>query len=113
MGEMILRFVVGGLIVCIFSGISEVLKPKSFSGLFGAAPTVALATLGLTYLTQGAEHAAIEGRSMIAGGAAFVAYASVVSRTLMRSRTSSVTITGAAWALWLCVAIGLWAIWLR
>jgi len=29
------------------------LKPKSFAGLFGTAPSVALATLGLTILVDG------------------------------------------------------------
>ena len=113
MGQMAVRFLVGGLVVSLFAVIGEVLKPKSFAGLFGAAPSVAVATLGLAFLTKGGEHAAIEGRSMIAGGAAFVAYAALVSRTLMRSRINSLISTAASWALWLAVAVGLWAMWLR
>jgi len=113
MGEMVARFLLGGAIVSIFAAIAEVLKPKSFAGLFGAAPSVALATLSLAYMKHGGEHAAVEGRSMIAGGAAFVAYAALVSRTLMRSRINSLITTAASWALWLAVAVGIWAIWLR
>ena len=113
MSEMIARFFLGGANVCIFAAVSKMLKPKSFAGLFGAAPTVALATLGLAYVTHGGGYAATEGRSMILGGAAFVTYAAVVSRTLMRSRVSAFIMTGAVWALWLSVAVGLWAMWLR
>jgi hypothetical protein len=39
---------VGGVVVSLFAILGDTLKPKSFAGLFGAAPSVALATLGLT-----------------------------------------------------------------
>jgi hypothetical protein len=45
--ELVFRFFIGGCIVSIFAVIAEVLKPKGFAGLFAAAPSVALATLGL------------------------------------------------------------------
>jgi hypothetical protein len=38
--------------------IADVLKPKGFAGLFGAAPSVALATLALTIATLGKLYAA-------------------------------------------------------
>ena len=60
------------------------LKPKSFAGLFGAAPSVALATLGLTVATEGPSYAATEARSMMAGAVAFFFYASLVSWIMMR-----------------------------
>ena len=59
--------------------MSDLLKPKSFAGLFGAAPSVALATLGLTAASEGAHYAAIEARSMMAGAIAFFVYASFTS----------------------------------
>ena len=49
-----------------FAVFGTVLKPKSFAGLFGAAPSVALATLALTVATDGKSYAAIEARSMLA-----------------------------------------------
>ena len=61
---------VGGLIVSLFAAFGDLLKPKSFAGLFAAAPSVALATLGLTMLTNAPLYAATESRSMIAGAAA-------------------------------------------
>ena len=45
--ELIFRFIVGGLVVSFFAVIGDMLKPKSFAGLFAAAPSVALATLGV------------------------------------------------------------------
>ncbi len=47
MAQYLFRFLVGGAIVSVFACLGDVLKPKSFAGLFGAAPSVALATLGL------------------------------------------------------------------
>ena len=46
MMDLVLRFVIGGLVVSSFAVLGDMLKPKSFAGLFGAAPSVALATLG-------------------------------------------------------------------
>jgi hypothetical protein len=73
--DWVVRFLIGGTIVSVFALIGDVLKPKGFADLFGAAPSVALATLGLTIATQGKVYAAIEARSMVAGAAAFFLYA--------------------------------------
>ena len=48
MSEILLRFLIGGAVVSAFALLGDLFKPKSFAGLFGAAPSVALATLGLT-----------------------------------------------------------------
>jgi hypothetical protein len=45
MTEYVVRFLVGGAVVSAFAMLGDVLRPKSFAGLFGAAPSVALATL--------------------------------------------------------------------
>ena len=73
--QLFLRFVAGGALVSLFAVLGDVLKPKGFAGLFAAAPSVALATLSLTILTDGKSYAATEARSMIAGALAFCAYA--------------------------------------
>ena len=46
MSQIPIRFLIGGVVVSVFAIVGDVLKPKSFAGLFGAAPSVALATLG-------------------------------------------------------------------
>ena len=80
MKELIFRFLVGGALVSVFAFIGDIVRPKSFAGLFGAAPSIALATLGLTIATEGRNYAAIEALSMVAGSVAFFMYASVVSK---------------------------------
>jgi len=47
MTDVMIRFLIGGIVVSSFALLSEVFQPKSFAGLFGAAPSIALATLGL------------------------------------------------------------------
>jgi hypothetical protein len=39
-----LRFLAGGIAVSAFATLGDTLRPKSFAGLFGAAPSIALAT---------------------------------------------------------------------
>lgn len=107
MTQIFIRFLVGGTVVSLFALIGDVLKPKSFAGLFGAAPSVALATLGLTVASQGASYAAIEARSMMAGAAAFFLYASCVSWVLMRYRFKALGVTLAAMPLWFAVSFAL------
>jgi hypothetical protein len=41
--QILIRFLIGGAVVSVFALIGDVLKPKSFAGLFGAAPSVAVA----------------------------------------------------------------------
>ena len=56
MGDIIIRFLIGGLFVTAFAMIGDLFKPKSFAGIFGAAPSVALATLALTLSKNGVLH---------------------------------------------------------
>src|SRR5438270_6783094 len=88
MSILLLRMLIGGLIVSAFCVLSDVLRPKRFAGLFGAAPSVALATLALTIKSQGKVYAATEAHSMIMGAVAFFAYSCVVCAALMRARWS-------------------------
>jgi hypothetical protein len=41
--EYALRFLAGGIAVSAFAALGDALRPKSFAGLFGAAPSIALA----------------------------------------------------------------------
>jgi hypothetical protein len=113
MTQILFRFVVGGLIVSFFAVLGDALKPKSFAGLFGAAPSVALATLGLTILTDGKSYAALEARSMIAGALSFCLYAAVCSRLIMKNKVPAATATISGLALWVFLALGAWAMILR
>jgi hypothetical protein len=108
MAEIVIRFLVGGLVVTSFSTLADVLRPKSFAGLPGAAPSVALATLGLTIHHDGRAYAALEGRSMIAGAIAFFVYALTVSWLLRRYRPSATLAASSVIPVWFVVSFGLW-----
>jgi uncharacterized membrane protein (GlpM family) len=111
--EWLVRFLAGGAIVSIFALAADVLKPKGFAGLFGAAPSVALATLGLTIASQGKLYAATEARSMIAGAVAFLLYALGCVYFIGRRHLKAAPTTVALLAIWLIGALGLWAAFLR
>ena len=113
MKEIIVRFLIGGVAVSFFSVMGDVFKSKSFAGLFGAAPSVALATLGIAIVKEGREFAAIEAHSMIAGSIAFFVYTSAVSWVLMRQTVSALSVTTTFLLLWAAVGFGLWYLWLR
>ena len=108
MEDILIRFLVGGLVVSFFSIFAEVLRPKSFAGLLGAAPSVALATLGLTIRHDGKQYAAFEARSMLMGAAAFFVYAIAVSWLLRRCRPSALGAALGAMPIWFIVSLGLW-----
>ena len=111
--QIMIRFVVGGFVVSAFALIGDLLKPKSFAGLFGAAPSVALATLGLTVASDGAAYASGEARSMMAGAVALFVYASLVSWVLMRYKSKALWVTLCTVPAWFAVAFGLWCALLR
>jgi hypothetical protein len=75
-----------------FALLADVVKPKSFAGLFGGAPSVALATLSLTILKNGTGYAAMEARSMMIGAVAFLIYACCVGRVLLRGKFRAWTV---------------------
>lgn len=113
MQDTLLRFLIGGLVVSFFAALGDIFRPKSFAGLFGAAPSIALATLGLTILHEGKSYASTEARSMILGAAAFFFYASVVSFLLMRYRRPALRVTVYALPVWFGISFGLYMLFER
>jgi hypothetical protein len=107
--DLIIRFVVGGLVVSAFAVLGSLFKPASFAGLFGAAPSVALATVTLAVLKNGRAYAAVESRSMLAGAVAMGVAAWIVCQLMMRRNIHALPATLCAIAGWFAVAFGLWA----
>jgi len=99
---------IGGTVVCLFAELADIFQPKSFAGLFGAAPSVALASLGIAVWKDGRILAATEARSMVAGAAAFSVYAFLCSRMLMRRKHSALAIALAMMPVWFGVAFTLY-----
>jgi Protein of unknown function (DUF3147) len=107
MTEYVIRFLIGGLVVSSFALLGEIFRPKSFAGIFGAAPSIALATIGLTIANQGKAYAAAEAHSMIFGAIAFFVYACAASFVLMRYKLPALTTTIALIPIWFGVSFGL------
>src|SRR3984885_5790029 len=107
MTEYVLRFLVGGVVVSAFAMLGDMLRPKSFAGLFGAAPSVALATLGIAVHRYGADYAAQQPWSGTAGAIALPVYGFVVCQLLIRTRLRAAAATFLSLAVWLVVAFGL------
>jgi len=109
--ELLFRFLVGGVFVSLFAALSDLFKPQSFAGLFGAAPSIALATLGLAIFREGRVYAAIEAHSMEAGAIAFLLYAACASGLMMRRHVRALAASSLALIVWAAAAFGLWLAW--
>jgi uncharacterized membrane protein (GlpM family) len=105
--QWLVRFLVGGAIVSLFAVAGDVLRPKGFAGLFGAAPSVALATLALTTLREGTQYAALEARSMILGAIALAVYTSGCAYLMAKRHVKVSTASVGLLAVWLVMAISL------
>ena len=103
-----MRILVGGVVVSGFSFLGGLLRPRTFAGLFAAAPSVALATLVLTVAKDGKEYASIEARSMLIGAIGFFLYAGFVSWLLIRRKLPVFSVTTLSISLWFICAFGLW-----
>lgn len=108
MGEPLARFLIGGVIVSFFSVLGEVFRPKSFAGLFGAAPSIALATIGITIASRGKAYAAVEARSMIFGAIAFLLYGASVSWMLIHYERRVLTATVVLMPVWFAASFAFW-----
>jgi hypothetical protein len=110
MSEYVVRFLVGGLVVSAFAMLADMLRPKSFAGLFGAAPSVALVTLGIAVYQHGATYAALQSHSMMAGAIGLAVYSVVVCHLLVRAGLRAAPATLPSLVVWLIVAYSLLAV---
>jgi hypothetical protein len=108
--DYLLRFLAGGVAVSAFAALGDALRPKTFAGLFGAAPSIALATVLITLSHEGAGFVSLEARSMIVGALALAAYSWTVCILLKKFGVSSLPATTAALLVWLLAAFGASAI---
>lgn len=107
LGELAVRFLIGGLVVSVFAVIGDVIQPKSLAGIFGAAPSVALATLSLTFAKHSGSYVAVEGQSMALGSVALGFYCIVASWLLQHRKWGALKTGSLSCLLWLIVAFSL------
>lgn len=91
----------------VFAVIGEVVQPQRYSGIFGAAPSVALANLSLVAAGEGVTKARIESRGLIVGGVAMTVACALWVPAIQRLR--ALRGSAAMIAAWLAVAAcGTW-----
>ena len=104
---MLFRFFLGGALVSLFAAIGTAFKPKTFAGLFGAAPPIAVVSLGIALREHGPEHAGRLSFSMAIGAVGLFAY-SVCCLGLIKLRAVPVVVGAvASWLTWGLVTVAL------
>ena len=106
-----LKALAGGGLVVGFSGLGDVLKPKAFAGMFGAAPSVALASLVITALTSGPSKAATASHGMVAGAVGMICY--TIAASALVKRFGALAGSVLAWFAWIAPAVLVYWILLR
>lgn len=104
----VVRFLAGGALVCLFALISDIYRPKRFSGLFSAAPSVLVAGVAVTLVAERAGEAVLTAEGAIAGALGMIAYCLVAVPLIRRFKA----LAGSALALgvWLAVALCAYAV---
>ena len=105
--ELVVRFLLGGAIVSAFAVVGELFKPKTFSGLFGAAPSVAIASLALAFSGHSKSYVGFEARTMIIGAVAMLVYSIACIALTQRKHTAVWLDAAIAWLAWFLVAFAL------
>lgn len=106
--EIAAKAALGGALVVLFALISEVFSPKTFSGIFSAAPSVAIAGLSVTLVAKSDHEVALAGQGAFVGAVALLIYCLIAVPALRRFgafRGAGVAMLG-----WLVIAVpAMWA----
>jgi hypothetical protein len=101
---VVIKALLGGTIVVIFTGIGHILRPRWFAGLFGAAPSVAIASLTVTVVDKGHQAAGLAAWGMVFGALGFIAFAACVRPLLVI--VPAVVASAFGCGIWAVVAVG-------
>ncbi len=101
-----IRALLGGAFVVLFALIGEVLKPKLYSGLFGAAPSIALGSLTVSAFSRGPANLVADAFGMLIGATGMVAYCVLAS--LLVGRLGALAGSALSWTAWFAAALGLY-----
>ena len=108
--ELVIRFLLGGAVVSAFAAAGELFKPKTFSGLFGAAPSVAIASLALAFHNHGDDYVRTQAKAMLLGSVAMLLYCIACVVVAKRARIPVWLGAGLAWIAWFAAAFALFAL---
>jgi uncharacterized membrane protein (GlpM family) len=101
--QVVFKALLGGTMVVVFALISELFEPKSFSGIFSTAPSVALGSLGVSLLAGSGHEIATACEGMFLGAIALLCYCLVASPAVQRLGIGRGA--GLALAAWFIVAL--------
>lgn len=73
LAELVVKGITGGTLVVVFALVAEIVRHKTVSGIFSAAPSVAIASLFITLVVSGAHDASLAALGMVAGAAGLTA----------------------------------------
>ena len=91
----------------MFALISDTIQPKTFAGLFSAAPSIAMAGLVISALASGHAQAAASANGMIAGAIGMVGYC--IAASFLVERFGARLGSAVSWLVWLaCAAAAYW-----
>ncbi|OLB95710.1 MAG: hypothetical protein AUI15_15415 [Actinobacteria bacterium 13_2_20CM_2_66_6] len=105
------RVIAGGALVVAFAMLSDTLKPKTFAGLFSAAPSVATASLLVSGLATGPAKDQEYAWGMIAGAIGLVFYSLAAAFLVKQLGAFAGSIV--AWAAWIIPAALIYRLLLR
>jgi hypothetical protein len=105
-GVIALRGLAGGTLVVVFAVIGEATSPKAFSGLFSAAPSVAVASLLITLVVESASKARLDAVGMVVGGVGMAACCAAAAVAV--PRFGALVGSTVAWLAWGASALGLY-----
>jgi hypothetical protein len=108
--DLAFRFALGGSVVAAFAALAEVFKPKTFSGTFAAAPTVAAISLAFAFRAHGSDYVGQLARAMTLGGFALFVYGCLCVRS---TKQRSLPVWAGAvlnWAAWFVIALVAWTV---
>src|SRR5947209_5197272 len=101
-----LRGLAGGTLVVVFALIGEVVAPKAFSGLFSSAPSVAVASLAITIMSENAATARQDSIGMVVGALGMTACCVLAAAAIPRVHALAGSLL--AWAGWATITFGLY-----
>ena len=109
--SLLLKAVIGGVLVVLFSCVGESIKPRRLAGIASAAPSIALASLAITLVVSGGASARNLSVGMTTGAIALIAWCLVAAHAV--KRYGALKGSAAATGVWCLVAFTLWAAALR
>lgn len=109
--QLVLKALASGLLVVVFSLIAEAVRPRSFAGLFGAAPSIAIVSLILVETSKGAQAVREQSVAMMFGALTLAVYCVVATDAV--DRFGGLRGSIAVFVAWFAVAGASWGLVLR